>query len=270
MLRVEIFSQTTLTESQGGTLDFGTVAHTESADGAPKVLLVCEHASSRIPAFLGDMGLTAEARESHIAWDPGALGVAQQIAGLMSAPLVHGGVSRLVYDCNRPPEAAGAMPIKSEQYDIPANARMTPDERQARVENIYVPFTQAVSGQIAQHRPSLQLMVTVHSFTPVFNGHQRAVELGILHGRDDRFAVAMVAAVPAQPSFETRLNEPYSAADGVAHTLDVQAYPNGLLNVMIEIRNDLIRTPEEQRSMAEHLVPWIDRTLSGFGEGGAV
>ncbi|WP_170400096.1 N-formylglutamate amidohydrolase [Ruegeria arenilitoris] len=269
MDRVEIFPQSTLTESQGGTLDFGTVVHTDRADGRPKVLLVCEHASCRIPAFLGDMGLTAEARESHIAWDPGALGVAQQMAGLISAPLVHGGVSRLVYDCNRPPEAPGAMPLKSEQYDIPANALMTPEERQSRVENIYAPFTRAVSGQIAQHRPSLQLMVTVHSFTPVFHGRQRSVELGILHGRDDRFAVAMMGVVPAQPSFVTRLNEPYSAADGVAHTLDAQAYPNGLLNVMIEVRNDLIRTPDEQQAMAEYLVPWIDHTLSGFGEGGA-
>nr|WP_254437880.1 N-formylglutamate amidohydrolase [Ruegeria arenilitoris] len=249
-------------------MDFGTVVHTDNADGAPKVLLVCEHASNRIPVFLRDMGLTNEALESHIAWDPGALGVAQHMAGLMSAPLVHGGVSRLVYDCNRPPEAVGAMPVKSEQYDIPANARMTPDERQVRVENIYVPFTQAVSGQIAQHSPSLQLMVTVHSFTPVFHGLQRSVELGILHGRDDRFAMAMSEAVPAQPSFVTRLNEPYSAADGVAHTLDAQAYPSGLLNVMIEIRNDLIRTPQQQRAMAEHLVPWIDRTLAGFDEGG--
>jgi predicted N-formylglutamate amidohydrolase len=268
MRHVEIFPQFTFMESQDGTLDFGTVVHTDNADGAPKVLLVCEHASNRIPAFLGDMGLTTEARESHIAWDPGALGVAQHLAGLMSAPLVHGGVSRLVYDCNRPPEAAGAMPVKSEQYDIPTNARMAPEERQARIESIYVPFTQAVSGQIAQHRPSMTLMVTVHSFTPVFNGHQRTVELGVLHGRDDRFAVAMMEAVPAQPTFVTRLNEPYSAADGVAHTLDAQAYPEGLLNVMIEIRNDLIRTPQQQQSMAEYLVPWIDRTLAGFGEGG--
>lgn len=268
MYSVEIFPQTTLTESQGGKLGFGTVVQTDRADGAPKVLLVCEHASNRIPEFLGDMGLTAEARESHIAWDPGALGVAQHMAGMISAPLVHGGVSRLVYDCNRPPEASDAMPVKSEQYDIPANARMTPKERQSRVESIYAPFAQAVSGQIAQHRPSLKLMVTVHSFTPVYHGRQRAVELGILHGRDDRFALAMMGAVPAQPSFVTRLNEPYSAADGVAHTLDEQAYPNGLLNVMIEIRNDLIRTPQQQQAMAEHLVPWVDRTLVGFGEGG--
>ena len=250
-------------------MDFGTVVHTDTTDGAPSVLLVCEHASNRIPGCLGDMGLTAEARESHVAWDPGALGVAQQMSARMSAPLVHGGVSRLVYDCNRPPEAASAMPVKSEKYDIPANAAMTEEERKSRVEGIYVPFTKAVSDQIKQHRASLQLMVTMHSFTPVYHGHQREVELGILHGQDDRFALAMMEALPLETPYVTRLNEPYSASDGVAHTLDVQARPNGLLNVMIEVRNDLIRTPAQQARIAVHLEQWINRTLAGIQEGSA-
>ncbi|MCA0927531.1 N-formylglutamate amidohydrolase [Ruegeria profundi] len=256
-------------ESQDGTLDFGTVVHTNRADGTALVLLVCEHASNRIPEYLGDMGLASETLSSHIAWDPGALGVAQHMSELLQSPLVHGGVSRLVYDCNRPPEAAGAMPVKSEHYDIPANIAMTPDERQARIKNIYIPFSTAVSDQIKKHRPSLKLMVTVHSFTPVYHGRQRDVELGILHGRDDRFATAMMATVPDDLPFVTRLNEPYSAADGVAHTLDAQALPNGLPNVMIEVRNDLIRTPDQQRVMAEHLVSWITHTLAGFQDRGA-
>ncbi|WP_420586645.1 N-formylglutamate amidohydrolase [Ruegeria sp.] len=250
-------------------MDFGKVVHTDTANGTPLVLLVCEHASNRIPGFLGDMGLSAEALQSHIAWDPGALGVAQHMAAQMSAPLVHGGVSRLVYDCNRPPEATSAMPAKSEDYVIPANAALTDAERQARVENIYEPFTRAVDAQIETHRPSLRLMVTMHSFTPVYHGRPREVELGILHGKDDRFASGMMQCIPADIPFVTRLNEPYSATDGVAHTLDARAWPNGLLNVMIELRNDLIRTPEQQQAIADHLVPWIERTLAGFQEKGA-
>jgi predicted N-formylglutamate amidohydrolase len=236
------------------------------ADGAPKVVLVCEHASNRIPAFLGDMGLSAEARESHIAWDPGALAVAKRMSVQMDAPLVHGGVSRLVYDCNRPPEAPGAMPSRSEDIDIPANARMTPDEHQARIDRVYQPFREALSKLIRQHRATLELMVTVHSFTPVYLGKRRQVELGILHGVDDRFAAAMMAHKAVENPYVTMLNQPYSAADGVAHTLDVQALPNGLLNVMIEVRNDLIRTPAQQAAVADCLVPWIEHTLSVFEE----
>ncbi|SLN15791.1 N-formylglutamate amidohydrolase [Ruegeria meonggei] len=247
-------------------MDFGTVVHTDTASGAPLALLVCEHASKRVPASLGDMGLSAEALDSHIAWDPGALAVAQQMTAQMSASLVYGGVSRLVYDCNRPPEAAGAMPTKSEDFDIPANVAMSPEERQSRIDNIYTVFSRELSDQIKQSRSSLDLMVTIHSFTPVYHGKPRSVELGLLHGRDDRFAQAMMTTLPSDPPFVTRLNQPYSAADGVAHTLDAQALPNGLLNVMIEIRNDLIQTSDQQAAMASYLVPWITETLAGFQE----
>lgn len=264
---MEIFPQCLILESQDGRLDFGKVVHTDLAGNAPVVVLVCEHASNRIPAFLGDMGLSAEARESHIAWDPGALVVAQAMAKRMSAPLVHGGVSRLVYDCNRPPEAAGAMPIRSEDYEIPANINMSPEQRVARIENVYQPFCAALSDLIDQHSASLRLMVTIHSFTPIYLGQKRQVELGILHGVDNQFATAMMADEAIGSPFIIRLNEPYSAADGVAHTLDTQALPHRLLNVMIEIRNDLIRTPKQQAEMADCLVPWIARVLSGFQEG---
>ncbi len=250
-------------------MDFGTVVHTDTVDGPYSVMLVCEHASSRIPAFLGDMGLPVDALQSHIAWDPGALAVAKLMAERLSAPLVYGGVSRLVYDCNRPPEAAGAMPARSEDYQIPANVDLSEEERESRIESIYRPFSRALSELISQNGDTLELMVTVHSFTPVYHGQTREVELGVLHGVDDRFARAMMTTVPADQTYETRLNEPYSAADGVAHTLDAQALPKGLLNVMIEIRNDLIQTSEQQEVMADCLASWTARTLADFQKGGA-
>lgn len=267
---MEIFPTKGIWESQHMASDFGTVVHTDAADGAPSVIVVCEHASNRVPAFLNDMGLGRDGLDSHIAWDPGALGVARSLASAMGAPLVYGGVSRLVYDCNRPPDASDAMPEQSEDRVIPANASLTNAQREERTEAVYRPFARALSDEIVRNRKTLELMVTVHSFTPIYRGEHRAVELGILHGLDDRFAQAMLAAAPAGLGLVTRLNEPYSAADGVAHTLDAQAVPNGLLNVMIEIRNDLIRTPEQQQAISAQLAPWISRTLSGFQERQAV
>lgn len=255
-------------ESQDTKLVYGPVVHISKPEGAPSVFVVCEHASNRVPEFLGDMGLSQKARQSHIAWDPGALPVAQALSQHLSATLIQGGISRLVYDCNRPPEAADAMPSSSEDIAIPANANLTTAQRAERVTHVYRPFEAALSNEIARYQDTLQLMVTIHSFTPVYRGQHRTVELGLLHGTDDRFAQAMMASAPESLSFETRLNEPYSAADGVAHTLDVQAVPNGLLNVMIEIRNDLIQTPSQRQAMADLLAPWIAQTLSDLRERG--
>lgn len=230
-------------------------------DDSCEILLVCEHARRDMPPALAGLGLDDAALRSHIAWDPGALGVAQELARLWQAPLVAGGMSRLVYDLNRPPQSPTAIPERSEIFEVPGNRGLGDAARAQRVVKVYEPFRAALAREIATRRGALRLMVTVHSFTPVFNGTPRAVELGILHGRDARFAEIMLARKPADIGWDVQLNEPYSAADGVAHTLDEQGAANGLLNVMLEIRNDLIETEAQQRDWAARLAPWISATL---------
>ncbi|MCV6586167.1 MAG: N-formylglutamate amidohydrolase [Marinibacterium sp.] len=247
---------------------FGPAAEVIAAAPDPQILVVCEHASNRVPAALGDLGLSAPQLQSHIAWDPGAAGVARALAGALNAPLVLGQISRLVFDCNRPPDAPDAMPSRSEIHDIPGNRNLDDAARAARIAGVHDPFRAALSEVIARHRDTLRLMVTVHSFTPIYRGVPRKVELGLLHGRDDRFARAMLAQTPPGWAHLTRLNEPYSAADGVAHTLDVQGAKNGLLSVMLEIRNDLIARTGDQDAWGQALAPWISGTLSQIRERG--
>ena len=234
---------------------------------APEVLVVCEHASNRIPRDLHDLGLANEVIESHVAWDPGALIVARALAERLDAALVEGCVSRLVYDCNRPPEAVSAIPRRSEIYDIPGNRDLSAVARAERVERVFDPFTAALAGAVERHRGSLKVMVTIHSFTPVFNGVARSVEIGVLHGSDDRLALAMMDCVPARAPYDIRLNAPYDAKDGVTHTLE--AHGAGLASVMIEIRNDLIGTREDGVAMAAFLAPWIGQAAAALGADGA-
>jgi predicted N-formylglutamate amidohydrolase len=67
------------------------------------------------------MGLSSDALEAHIAWDPGALGRCQTVMSrLLDAALIFQNFSRLAYDCNRPPEAPDAMPVRSEIIRSPA------------------------------------------------------------------------------------------------------------------------------------------------------
>lgn len=249
--------------SDGHDPHYGAVVAVSKKTETPSILIVCEHASNDIPPHLQNLGLSQAARVSHAAWDLGALGVAEYMADQLSALLIAGRVSRLVYDCNRPPQAASAIPEKSEIYDIPGNVNLTPTERQNRIDRVYRPFEAALRDHINQHRETLSLMVTIHSFTPVYHGKQRDVEIGILHGQDAGFAHAMMGAIPSASGWDVRLNEPYSAQDGVAHTLDLHGAGNGLANVMIEIRNDLIQTSDSQQRLARFLSDWLIQTLGG-------
>lgn len=241
----------------------------EHGDATARIVLVCEHASNHIPAAWGDLGLSDAERVAHIAWDPGALALARGLARRLGACLVHAPVSRLVYDLNRPPDQPGAMPARSEIFDIPGNAAISAEERVARTQAIYVPFHDALHIELAR-RIALGLapvMVTIHSFTPVFHGTPRAVEFGVIHDADDRLAREIVAHAPE--GLMTRLNEPYSAADGVTHTLRLQAGPYRLPNAMLEIRNDLIGTAEQAEAMADRLAPCLTAALASLTVGAA-
>lgn len=252
--------------SHGTIATYGSVVQVTQSVPQPSILIVCEHASNHVPPHLDSLGLPQEVLETHVAWDPGARGVAEAMQSRLPAVLVQSQVSRLVYDCNRPPEAPSAIPAKSEIYGIPANANLTTAARQERVEHVYKPFEQAIRTEIKKRRAKLYLMITIHSFTPIYHGRPRDVELGILHGNDTRFAHAMMAHIPSPQVYDIRLNEPYSAQDGVAHTLNLHASANGLMNVMIEIRNDLIQTPDAQVAMAIYLTQWTERTLHSLSQ----
>jgi predicted N-formylglutamate amidohydrolase len=229
-------------------------------EGRSNVVLICEHASCFIPTEFGDLGLDDAARQSHIAWDPGALDVAQGLAKRFDAKLVTSNVSRLIYDCNRPPSARDAMSPRSDGIEIPANANLNDAQRQNRIATYYDPFRDTLSSAIAATPDPVT--VTVHSFTPVFNGTPRSVEIGILHDTDARLADAMMQVAPHHTNANVKINAPYGPEDGVTHTLREHAITAGHLNVMLEIRNDLIETSAQQEAMVDCLTGWLSDALT--------
>jgi len=222
---------------------------------ASSVVLVCEHASHYIPDYFQNLGLSGDVLTSHAAWDPGAMPVARRLAERLDAALVASCISRLVYDCNRPPEAPDAMLPKSEIFDIPGNLNLSQAQRDARTETYYLPFRDAVAKTAAQ--VAEPVIVTIHSFTPVYHGKTRAVEIGVLHDSDTRLADAMLQNAADHTKAVVERNAPYGPEHGVTHTLKEHGIAGGHMNVMLEIRNDLIDTTERQTAMADMIAGWI-------------
>lgn len=241
----------------------GTAVTVENAAGKSPVLLVCEHASLRLPSSLGTLGLSQDALTAHIAWDPGALAIARRLSARFDATLVFQNFSRLVYDCNRPPESPDAMPATSEVYGIPGNRDIDAAERQARIDEIYRPWQRALTDTIAARKAAGRetVVVTIHTFTPIYKGAPRSVEIGILHDRDARFADSVLARAGRQHNYRVERNEPYGPEDGVTHTLREHGLANGLLNVMIEVRNDLVKEDAGQGVVAGFLAELIGESL---------
>ena len=236
------------------------VVQTINTDGASSVVLVCEHAAHHIPTQFDGLGVSKSDRQSHAAWDPGALAVAEKLSEVLDAPLVASRVSRLVYDCNRPLDAVDAMPVRSEVIDVPGNRDLTAADRAARAATYYQPFCAAVQDVIAQKTDPV--IVTIHSFTPIYHGQLRSVELGVLHDSDTRLADVMLHRAAAHTDLNVERNQPYGPEDGVTHTIKEHAIKYGHLNVMLEIRNDQIAAPDNQAQMAEMIAGWIQEAVA--------
>tara|TARA_R110002051_G_scaffold79451_3_gene143263 strand:+ start:7697 stop:8470 length:774 start_codon:yes stop_codon:yes gene_type:complete len=235
--------------------------------GQSSVIVVCEHASHFIPPEYNNLGLADAALQSHVAWDPGAFAVAQGVSRRLNATLVASGVSRLVYDCNRPPSAPDAMPDQSEAIKVPGNAHLTAAQRQDRTDKYYEPFRAALAQTI--NTTSTPVIVTIHSFTPIYYGKKRDVEIGVLHDNDSRLADAMLQIAPQHTDTLVLRNDPYGPAHGVTHTLKEHALKAGHLNVMLEIRNDLIENAQQQDKIATSITDWLLAALARLQAAGA-
>ncbi len=228
--------------------------------GLHPIVLVCEHASAFIPDSYKKLGLNNDQAKSHIAWDPGAFDLAKSMADELDAVLVHGKVSRLLYDCNRPPHSVSAITQLSEVHPIPGNVGLSETERSHRENHIYWPFTKMLQNTLNNHQPT-PIVVTVHSFTPTYRGLARDTEIGVLHDKDSRLADALINASSVVKDFVVHRNKPYGPDDGVTHTLIEHGINENRFNVMLEVRNDCIHTKQQQASMASAIVDWLNAAL---------
>lgn len=217
-----------------------------NARGQSPFVVVCDHASNRIPARYGDLGLTPSQRLTHIAWDPGALAVSRALSDLLDAPLVQSTVSRLIIDCNRELDAPDLIWTLSEATPIAANENLDAEERQYRIDHFHRPYHASIETllEARRHAGRETILVCMHSFTPVYNGVARPWPIGLIHGVDQGYTRALFDALKAEdPQLNVGWNEPYAALNGVTLTLERHGDGRGLDATMIEIRHDEILEP---------------------------
>jgi predicted N-formylglutamate amidohydrolase len=220
----------------------------ENPDGAGLFVIVCDHASNRIPEEYEPFGFAAEALATHIAWDPGALAVARRLSNRLDAPLIWPDVSRLVIDCNRAPDASSLIVTESEGRKV----EVSHAERSRRLDRIHRPYHEAIDACL-KRRHAATALIAIHSFTPVYFGKARPWQVGIVFDDDRRLADLLIHELEADKALTVGINEPYSPADQVYYTVERHAGPGRLPAVMIEIRNDEIGDETGQRRWADRL-----------------
>lgn len=214
--------------------------------GRGECLLLCDHASHVVPRALGGLGLGSVDLARHIAGDIGAASVARHLSARFDAPVVLAGFSRLVIDCNRSLDDPTSIPQISETTVIPANRAVSAEERKRRAEACFEPYHRRVCGFLDGFaaRGVVPLILSIHSFTPVFKGVARPWHFGILWNRDPRVPKPLIAGLAKMPGVVVGDNEPYSGQDEYGYTIMHHGARRGLPHVLIEVRDDLIRDEE--------------------------
>lgn len=239
----------------------------ERPNGVSPFLLLADHAGRYIPRALGTLGLEPCDLNRHIAWDIGIAGLGSQLAMKLDACLIRQNYSRLVIDCNRPLTARDSIVAVSEDTAIPGNQQVQPAEATCRAQAIFKPYHERIRQELVARqragRPTI--LVSLHSFTPVFRGKHRPWHAGVLFHRDTRLALPLLDLLRAERGLVIGENEPYAVSDASDYTIPVHGERNGLVHVMVEIRQDLISTAGGQRAWSERLGRLLPLAMEGVG-----
>jgi predicted N-formylglutamate amidohydrolase len=232
-------------------------------DRAGGLLILCDHASNRVPPPYGDLGLPAAAFERHIAYDIGCAELTRRLASLSGAPALMTRFSRLLIDANRGEDDPTLVMRLSDGAIVPGNARVDAAERERRIRHFHRPYHDAVSAELDAMLATgrVPAIVSIHSFTPAWKGAPRPWHVAVLWDRDDRLNRPLIDALSADGDLVVGDNEPY---DGALRndTLYRHGTRRGLAHTLVEVRQDLIGEPSAARAWADRLWRHLDPLLA--------
>lgn len=226
-------------------------------------LVTCDHATNRVPDWVagGNLGIAPEDMARHIAYDVGAAGLTRALADRLGATAILSDFSRLVIDPNRGEDDPTLVMRLYDGTIIPANRRADPNDIERRKAALYRPYHEALE-RLAQRRADT-VILAIHSFTPCLKGRSpRPWQVGVLHSHlDSRLSRALIAQLQAEGDLCVGDNQPY-LGHLPGDSIDRHALRPGRHNTLIELRNDLIGTPEAQAAWADRLVPLLRAALA--------
>ena len=206
-------------------------------NGKNRIILICDHASNYIPSAYKNLGLKKNQIQRHIGWDIGAAAVAKKLSINLDATLIMSGYSRLLIDCNRPFGVSEAFIKRSENTVIPGNLKLTKKEKKYRAKKFCIPYRNKIDKIIKFRikKNIIPIIVSIHSFTPIYNGKSRPWHLGLLYRREKRIFSLLKKELRKDKSTNIGINEPYKCNLNGDFSIPYFAELNGLPCILLEI-----------------------------------
>lgn len=220
------------------------------------LLLLCDHARNTVPPGYGDLGVPPQQFERHIGYDIGARAVTVELARRLRAPACLTNFSRLVIDPNRGEDDPTLIMRLSDGAVVPGNAKVDARERAYRIAQFHKPYHELIDDTLdamAAKAPP-PVVISIHSFTPVWRGVPRPWHVTVLWDSDPRAVEPMLGGLRGQDGLIVGDNEPY---DGALKndTMYRHAVKGGYAHALLELRQDLIADSAGSQEWADRLEP---------------
>ncbi|MBB4952537.1 putative N-formylglutamate amidohydrolase [Agrobacterium vitis] len=236
--------------------DFAIYEHIPG-NAAKGLVLLADHAMNRLPPAYGSLGLPDSAFLRHIAYDIGVEALTRQLAARLGVPAVLSCFSRLLIDPNRGEDDPTLIMKISDGAIISGNHPISEQEWAHRIETYHRPYHRAVEqtiSTVAKESGAAPLVLSLHSYTPVWKGVPRPWHAAVLWDSDHRAVRPLIDLLRAPGDILVGDNEPY---DGALRndTMYCHCMRPGLPHALLEVRQDLISDDAGVTAWADRLEP---------------
>lgn len=224
-------------------------------------IITCEHASARVPAPLRTTESDRAWLNSHWGHDIGARTISRELVRLTGSRGVFSRFSRLVCDANRAPEQADFIRTDTEGYPLSFNRAVSPEERARRITTYFEPYHAAVDEEVQRRvldSAGDVVLLSVHSFTPVWNHRVRPMDVGVLYADHAPVAERLVTELRRE-GLETASNKPYSGMEGLIYAAARHGQRHRIVYLELEINQSLCCTPARAIKIARRVAAAVGR-----------
>ena len=204
------------------------------------LVLLCEHAGRDVPDAWNRLGLSEEYFSTHFSHDIGAADLTRALSTHLDAPAFLARYSRLFYDINRALRSWDCIRPDMGGIPVPGNQNLTDAERDLRDTLVRKPFDRAVLRRARKG----DVFVGIHSFSRVYDGWMRETEIGVLRAEGCKHGQAMLDLLRADGRFVIGDNDPYDLRKVGPGTMSRLQAAIDAEAIILEVRNDIVDTPE--------------------------
>ena len=222
-----------------------------------RILLIADHASNYVPSSLENLGLQKNLLNSHIAYDLGVKELCINLSTSLKSKYILGEHSRLIIDLNRDKSDPTLIPEIVDRKVIKKNIILNDNDKKIRISKIYNRYHHKIKTAIKND--NITILISLHSFNPIFKNKKRNIHFGILSNKDRRLSDHIITEMKRR-KLKVGDNEPYKG-NLIGDTMYKHGLKNNLHHALIEVRNDLLSSPTKIHRVSTLLKKVINSSI---------